>query len=168
MQLVIGYHEIFKKKAETVSEFNAELCNKIDKMFDILYHENGVGLGANMVGLLERIAIVDLQEKEHTPLTLINPVITFTSLETQTFEEASLSFPGISAKITRPEYIELEYDDQNGVKQELSAKGYLSTVIQHEVDYLNGTTFLDYLSPLRKKMLLKKLQKNITKGGIKL
>jgi peptide deformylase len=131
-------------------------------MFATIYLERAVGLGANMVGILKRIAVVDLQENGvRVPYTFINPDITWRSKETQTFEEGSLCFPGITAQITRPRAIKISYIDYNGDNKDLETEGFLSTVIQHEVDYLNGKVFLDYLSKLKRDMLIKKMEKYI-------
>lgn len=131
-------------------------------MFDTLYREQGVGIGANMVGLLKRIIVIDLQQDgKKSPLGMINPVLIQTSQETQVFEEASLSYPGISAKITRPAEITVTYLDTQGGSQSLDASGFLATVIQHEMDYLDGRTYLDHLSSLKRKMLLKKMEKQL-------
>ncbi|ABV75004.1 Polypeptide deformylase [Rickettsia akari str. Hartford] len=115
-----------------------------------------------MVGILKRIAIVELHENnKSSPIVLINPEITYFSEAKQTFIECSLSFPGIEASITRSKVIKVKYLDYDGNKQELDAEGFLATVIQHKIDYLNGKTFLDYLSKLKRDMLLKKMLKHI-------
>lgn len=160
--LVYAPNEIFRKKAEPVKQVDDATRQLIDSMFETIYLANGFGLGANMVGILQRIAIVDLQENDiKNPLTFINPEITWSSDKTQSFEEASLSYPGISAKISRPEAIKIKYQDYNGVAKEMEASGFLATVIQHEVDYLDGKVFLDYLSKLKRDTLIRKMQKHI-------
>ena len=160
LPLRIAPDPIFRQTAAPVEEVTDEIRAHIDDMFETLYLEQGVGLGANMVGLLQPIIVVDLlQGGVHAPLVMVNPVITKTSDDVQTSEEASLSFPGISAKITRPATIEITYLDRDGNEQSREATGFLATVIQHEMDYLDGQTFLDHLSPIKRKMLLKKMQK---------
>jgi peptide deformylase len=124
--------------------------------------ENGRGLGANMVGLLERIVVIHMWERDKLlTYSMVNPEIIEFSKETQVFEEASLSFPGISAKITRPKQIKVKYLDYNGNEQMLEADNFLSTVIQHEIDYLDGKIFLDYLSKIKRDMLINKMKKYI-------
>jgi len=119
-------------------------------------------MGANMIGVLKRIIVIDLQENgTRKPFAFINPEIIWRSEEMQTFQEASLCFPGISANIMRPNAIKVRYLDIDGNPQELEAKGYFATVIQHEIDYLDGKVFLDYLSPLKRNALLKKMQKHM-------
>lgn len=158
LKLTYGPDPIFSLRAETVTSFDHDLQTLTRNMLDILYAEKAVGLGANMVGILQRIIVIDLEEDGH-PLILINPEITQKSKTTQCHREASICFPGISAEITRPRKITLTYEDCTGAKHEMTAKDYLATVIQHEIDYLNGKIFLDYLSPVKRKMLLRKTRK---------
>ena len=115
-----------------------------------------------MVGLLERIVVIHMWERDKLlTYSMVNPEIIEFSKETQVFEEASLSFPGISAKITRPKHIKVKYLDYNGNQQILEADNFLSTVIQHEIDYLDGKIFLDYLSKIKRDMLINKMKKYI-------
>lgn len=160
LPLIYAPNDIFKKKAIPVEVVDDELRGIVDRMIKTLSSEQAVGIGANMVGILKRIAIA--QEKhEGAPLILINPEILWKSKETQTFEEASLCFPGISSEITRPRAIKISYLDYEGTKQETEAEGFLATIIQHEIDYLDGRVFLDYLSKLKRDMLMKKMQKHM-------
>jgi len=162
LSLIHAPDPIFKKKAIEVDKIDDEIRTIIDDMFETLEFEKAVGIGANMVGILKRIAVVDLHENNISkPHAFINPEIIWESDKTQTFEEASICFAGISAKITRPESIKLKYLDYDGEQQELEAEGFLATVIQHEIDYLNGITFLDHLSRTKREMLLKKMLKFI-------
>lgn len=155
-----GPDKIFKQKAAAVVVVDETLVQLVEDMFETLYHENGVGIGANMVGVLKRVIVVDLQEGGvRAPQAFINPKITHRSENMQSFEEASLSFPGISAEISRPEKITISYLDLAGKEQTLSAENYLATVIQHEMDYLDGVIYLDYLSPFKRNRLLKKMKK---------
>ena len=161
LELIIAPHPIFKQKAQLVTKFDVELKHQTECMFDVLYHHQGIGLGANMVGLLKRIVIIDLQkDSQHTPMVFINPEIISASAEQQAFHEASLSFPNIGAEITRPKTINLKYQNLSGVEKNLKAEGWLATVIQHEMDYLDGKTFLDHLAPMKRNTLLRKLKKN--------
>lgn len=160
LPLVIAPDPIFRQISEPVAVVDDETRAQVSAMFDTLYQEQGLGLGANMVGLLKRIIIVDLQENgTKAPLAMINPVVTKASKETQVFEEASLSFPGIGAKIRRPKTIDVTYLDTNGTSKTLEATGFLATVIQHEIDYLDGRTYLDHLTAVKRNMLLKKMGK---------
>lgn len=161
-QLVYAPNPIFKQKASLVDVVDDTIRASLDKMLNTMYIEHGVGIGANMVGLLQQLVVIDLQEDgKKQPLFMVNPTISWASDNMQTFTEASLSFPGISAPITRPAEIEVSYLDYEGKPSSLKATGFLATVIQHEIDYLHGKTYLDYLSHTKRSMLLKKMQKHI-------
>jgi peptide deformylase len=159
LQLIYAPHEIFLQTAKPVKEVNDDIRFVIDNMFSTLRVEKGVGLGANMVGILERIIVVSWEAGD-ARFSMINPEITYRSEETQEHTEASLSFPGIEAKITRPKKIKVSYLDYSGNKQEMEYEGFLATIIQHEIDYLDGKIFLDYLSKIKRDRLLKKMQKH--------
>ena len=160
LNLCIAPNPIFKKKAQNVEVIDNSIRNKLDNMLETMYHENAIGMGANMVGLLDRLVVIDIVPNgKNEPILMINPEITYQSDETQIFDEASICFPGISAKITRARHITVEFLDYDGNKQKIEADGWLSTVIQHEIDYLDGKVFLDYLSNLKRNILLKKMNK---------
>jgi peptide deformylase len=160
LTLIQAPDPIFKQKALAVTLFDDELKHMVEAMFDVLYHHQGVGIGANMVGVLKRIIIIDLHPNGiSTPLVFINPEVEVLSDEVQTFTEASLSFPGISAEITRPKQISLTYQTLTGANKNLKLEGWLATVVQHELDYLNGQTFLDHLSLVKRNNLLRKYKK---------
>lgn len=165
MKLVIGPDPIFKKKAKAVEHIDGRVRVLVHQMYDVLYEEKGIGLGANMVGLLERIVIIDHNPNGQSfPKTYINPVLSNFSEEMQTYSEASLSFPGISAEITRPNAVTVNYLDVNGKAQIERLQGWEATVLQHEVDYLDGKIFLDHLSSTKRAMLLKKYKKQLKSG----
>ncbi len=159
-RITIAPDPIFRKTAEPVVNFDLELEDTINAMFDTAKANGAIGLGANMVGLLERIIIVDWLEGGKS-FAMVNPEIISKSDEMQEFEESSLSYPAISAKVTRPSKITVKYQDKKGNFAEMNAEGFLATIIQHEIDYLNGKVFLDYLSKLKQERLLKKMQKYI-------
>jgi peptide deformylase len=160
--LVYAPNDIFRKKAQNVELVDDSIRSLVDSMFATLYLARGVGLAGNMVGVLKRVAVVDLQENSvRKPLVFINPEITWRSGQKQSFNEGSLSFPGIEAVITRPDAIKIKFLDYEGNAQQMGAEGFLATVIQHEVDYLDGKVFLDYLSKMKSDMLIKKMQKYI-------
>ncbi len=160
LPLVFAPNPVFKKKAAPVTQVDTEVRQLVSDMFETLYTENGVGIGANMVGVLKQVIVIDLQENGHkNPVAMINPEVTWASDEKQMFREASLSFPGINAEITRPKEIDVQYLDTEGTKQSRRADGFFAAVIQHEMDYLQGRTFLDHLSKLKKNTLLRKYAK---------
>ena len=160
LSLIRGYDPIFRKKAAPVLAVDDTVRATVARMFDILYAAGGIGLGANMVGLLQRIAVIDLQPGgRRDPLALINPEITWRSEALQTHSEASLCFPGVSAEVTRPAAIRLNYLDEQGASCEREAEGWLAQVIQHEVDYLDGVLFPDRLSRVKRDMAMRKIRK---------
>lgn len=162
LNLVYGMNKIFKQKAEPINEINDEIREIGMRMAKTMYFEQAVGVGANMVGVLKRIIVVDTRESDEQRLyIMINPEITEFSKEKQVFEEASLCFPGISANIERPKHIKVKYQDLDGKHHEIDANGFLSSVIQHEIDYLNGVTFLDYLSKVKRDTLIRKMDKHL-------
>jgi len=158
--LVWGLKPVFRKKAVKFSKIDDEAREMANKMARTMYYEGGIGMGANMVGLLKSIVVIDLVPNGHNDLIImLNPEITHYSEETQVFEERSLCFPGIRADVTRPKFIKYNYLDYDGNFCEKEAEGFLATVIQHEVDYLNGKIYLDYLSKFKSDTLKKKLEK---------
>lgn len=166
LELVIAPNPIFRKKAEPVAKVDDEVRDAAQQMLDIMYMNRGIGVGANMVGLLKRIVVLDLQlEGKREPMVFINPEIVWKSDATTTREEASLSFPGISAEVTRPDAVRVTYLDLEGVEQSLDCDGWLSTVLQHEMEYLDGRTYLDHLSKMKRDVLLRKMQKYVKQSG---
>lgn len=160
MKLIYGPDPIFTKTCEPVTDIGVEELALCDQLREVLYHENAVGVAAPMIGILKQIIAIDLQEGGiNNLIIMINPCVKEQSEEKQSFVEASICFPGISAEIERPRSITIEYLDKEGLKLTMRADGFLATVIQHEMDYLKGVTFLDYLSPMKRKILLKKMKK---------
>ena len=162
LQIIYAPHPIFSQVAEKVENINQDIRDIIDQMLETLRVEKAVGLAGNMVGILKRIVVIDLHENDvSNPIIMINPEIIYKSEEMQEFEEASLSFPGISADISRPSKIKVKFLDYDAKPQELEAEDFLATVILHEVDYLDGKTYLHYLSKIKRDMLIKKMKKFI-------
>ena len=143
---------------EQVGESEKELMND---MLETMYAANGIGLAAIQIGVPKRIIVMDLSKEENKklPMYFVNPVITKKNNEKTTYEEGCLSVPNQFAEINRPSKCEVEYLDYNGNKQSLEAEGLLATCIQHEIDHLEGILFIDYLSKLKKEMIIKKLSK---------
>ena len=162
LNIVYAPHPIFKEHCAPVAQVDDTVCTLVEDMFETLYHEEALGLSAPMVGIGRRVAVVDVQPDGHKqPLALINPEITWRSDARQTFSEASLSFPYISAEITRPSAIEVQFLDTQGQPQTLRAEGFFATVIQHEMDYFEGRNFLDHLSRMKRDILVKKMLKQL-------
>lgn len=160
LPIIYAPNDIFHQKAAIVKAVNDDIRLLIDKMVKTMYVEQAAGLAANMVSVLKRIAVVDWQEEgKRAPYIFINPEITWRSEIMQIWKESSLSFPAIEVDIARPKAIKMTYLDYQGNKQALEAEGFLATVIQHQVDYLDGKIFLDYISKLKRDMLVKKMIK---------
>ena len=143
---------------ERVGDAERELMND---MLETMYAANGIGLAAVQIGVPKRIIVMDLSKEENKklPMYFVNPVITKKNNEKKTYEEGCLSVPNQFAEIDRPSKCEIEYLDYNGNKQNLQAEGLLATCIQHEIDHLEGILFIDYLSKLKKEIIIKKLSK---------
>ena len=133
----------------------------MDDMLDTMYAANGIGLAAIQIGIPKRIIVMDISKDENKkePLYFVNPVIKNRDILKSTYEEGCLSVPNQFAEIDRPKNCEVEYLDYNGEKKLLKAEGLLATCIQHEMDHLEGILFIDYLSKLKKTMIIKKLSK---------
>ena len=130
-------------------------------MLETMYAAPGIGLAAIQVGIPKRVIVLDIKQKEgqKNPIYLINPEIIEKSKNNSTYEEGCLSVPGQFAEIDRPDKCHVKYLDYYGEKKEIKAEGMLATCIQHEMDHLEGILFIDYLSKLKKTMIIKKLSK---------
>jgi peptide deformylase len=132
----------------------------MDDMLDTMYAAPGIGLAAIQIGVPKRVIVIDIsKEEEKKPFYFINPKIIFKSNNNSTYEEGCLSVPGQFAEINRPDKCKVKYLDYNGKEQILDAEGLLAICIQHEIDHLEGILFIDYLSKLKKNMIVKKLSK---------
>jgi peptide deformylase len=133
----------------------------MDDMLDTMYDAPGIGLAAIQIGIPKRIIVMDIgrDENKKEPRYFVNPIIKNKNEEKAKYEEGCLSVPDQFAEIERPNACEVEYLDYNGKKQLLKADGLLATCIQHEMDHLEGILFIDYLSKLKKSMIIKKLSK---------
>ena len=158
--IIIEPDPILRKKSDRVEAVDDELRKLMDDMLQTMYAAPGIGLAAVQIGILKRLIVIDInKEEKKTPLFLINPEITYKSKKKSSYEEGCLSLPGHYAEIERPAECHLSYIDYSGKKKNLKASGILSTCIQHEIDHLNGVLFVDYLSKLKKNMIIKKLIK---------
>ena len=155
-------NKILRQKSKPVETVGEEERKLMDDMLDTMYQANGIGLAAIQIGIAKRIIVMDISkdEKKKNPMYFVNPKIKNKHSENFTYEEGCLSVPNYFAEIERPKKCEVEYLDYNGQKQMLIAEGLLSTCIQHELDHLEGILFIDYLSKLKKTMIIKKLSKH--------
>ena len=135
----------------------------MDDMLETMYDAPGIGLAANQVNLLNRVLVIDLsrrnEEEEPNPICMANPEIIYESEEPSVLEEGCLSIPGQYAEIERPAIVRVKYLDYDGNEAELEAEGLLSHCVQHEIDHLNGVLFIDYLSSLKRNMMIKRVKK---------
>ena len=137
---------------------DAGLQSLIDDMFETMYEAPGIGLAASQVDVHKRFMVVDVSDDRSQPLVFVNPRIVASSGE-QVYQEGCLSVPGIFADVTRGEAITVEALDRHGQAFAMDADGLLAVCIQHEMDHLQGKLFVDYLSPLKREMVRKKLAK---------
>jgi peptide deformylase len=147
-----------RTQAAPVTVFDAELKQFVADMFETMYEANGVGLAATQVNVHKRVLVADMSEERNQPLALINAQIVG-SEGTQVYQEGCLSFPGIYADVTRALKVTVKAQDAEGKAFTMEAEGPLAVCIQHELDHLAGKVFVDYLSPLKRNLLLKRLEK---------
>ncbi len=161
-KIVIEPDPILREKSKTLETVDDELRTLLDDMLETMYAAPGIGLAAVQVGILKRLIVIDISKdkEKKNPLFLINPEIISKSKETSVYEEGCLSLPGHFAEIERPAECHIKFVDYRGKEKELKASGLLATCIQHEVDHLDGILFIDYLSKLKKDMIIKKLIKH--------
>lgn len=175
-------NSILKKTSEPVANVDDSLRKLMQDMLKTMYSEKGVGLAAVQVGVLKRVIVMDVEysieedecDGDHghghhhhhhheisgqNPMFLVNPEIITCSKEKSVYFEGCLSFPEMRADVTRPEKVKVKYLDYNGNEQILEAEGLLATCVQHEIDHLNGVTFIDHISKLKQEVIIKKLKK---------
>jgi len=154
-------NKILRQVSLPVKSFGKEEQILMDDMLETMYHANGIGLAAIQVGVPKRIIVMDISKnnEKKKPMYFVNPIIKNKNSNYSTYEEGCLSVPDQFAEIDRPSECEVEYLDYNGNKKLLNASGLLATCIQHEIDHLEGILFIDYLSKLKKSMIIKKLSK---------
>jgi len=153
-------NKLLRQVSKPVEKVGKEEQKLMNDMLDTMYDANGIGLAAIQIGIPKRIIVMDIgKEVKKEPRYFVNPVILNKDSIKNTYEEGCLSVPEQFAEIDRPSKCEVEYLDFNGKKQLLKADGLLATCIQHEMDHLEGILFIDYLSRLKKSMIIKKLSK---------
>lgn len=151
-----------KKVCAPVPDLSDDLRRLADDMLETMYDAPGIGLAAPQVGVLSRLIVLDCVKEEGAaprPLAMFNPEILAASDETSTYEEGCLSIPDQYADVTRPAEVEMEWIDRDGNPQREVFTGLWATCVQHEIDHLNGKLFIDYLKPLRRQMITRKMIK---------
>jgi len=154
-------NKILRQISKNVDKVGDEERKLMDDMLETMYDAPGIGLAAIQIGIPKRIIVMDISgnENEKEPMYFVNPIIKNRNKEKAKYEEGCLSVPDQFAEVERPNTCEVEYLDYNGKKKSLKADGLLATCIQHEMDHLEGILFIDYLSKLKKSMIIKKLSK---------
>ncbi|MBM3618790.1 MAG: peptide deformylase, partial [Alphaproteobacteria bacterium] len=159
---------VLKQVAKPVEKVDDEIRTLLDDMLDTMYNAHGIGLAANQVGVLKRVIVVDVAEREGhergQPMKFVNPEIISASPEMSVYQEGCLSLPQQYSDVERPAEVTVRYLDENGKQQELHATGILATCIQHEIDHINGVLFVDHISKLKRDMIIKKLEKAKKRG----
>jgi peptide deformylase len=162
LPILIVPDPVLRKTSRAITPADAKnVADLIPKMFAAMYAAPGIGLAAPQIGSLLRLIVMDIApEKVPQPRVLINPEIIAKSDEKATREEGCLSLPDQYADVTRPAWVKVRYQDEAGARQEIEGEGLLAACLQHEIDHLNGVLFVDYLSPLKRNILLRKLAKD--------
>ncbi|MCC7305848.1 MAG: peptide deformylase [Alphaproteobacteria bacterium] len=154
---------VLKQVAQPVAKVDDRLRAQMDRMLQTMYEAPGIGLAANQVGLLNRVLVMDLASRKEgqapAPVFMANPEIVWKSEEISVMEEGCLSIPQQYADVERPAVVRVKYLDYNNNTAELEASELLSHCVQHEIDHLNGVLFIDYLSSLKRNMILRKVEK---------
>tara|TARA_Y100000590_G_scaffold454103_1_gene600315 strand:- start:631 stop:1155 length:525 start_codon:yes stop_codon:yes gene_type:complete len=155
-------NKILREKSLAVEKVDESIQKLMNDMLETMYAAPGIGLAAIQVGVPKRVIVMDIapKDEQRNPMYFVNPEIINKSENNSTYEEGCLSVPGQFAEIDRPEKCHVKYLDYYGQPKEIKAEGMLATCIQHEMDHLEGILFIDYLSKLKKSMIVKKLTKN--------
>ena len=168
-KILLAPHPKLRQKSESIDRVTEKEINIAKEMEKIMKAAPGVGLAANQIGILKKIVTVHFYDKEKNidkTYSLFNPKINFYSKETVIMEEGCLSLPKQFAEIERPQSIEIQYINEKNEVIEAKKDGYEARVLQHEIDHLSGKLFVDYLSPLKRNFLIKKVTKMKKMGEI--
>jgi len=160
-KILVEPNKLLRQVSQPVEEVDKQIQKIMDDMLETMYSANGIGLAAIQIGVPKNLIVIDLltKEKKKNPMFFVNPKIIKKSSKMSKYEEGCLSIPNLFAEIQRPSECEIEYLDYKGNKRSLKATGLLATCIQHEMDHLKGILFIDYLSKLKRDIILKKLSK---------
>jgi len=158
-----SHHPALHKIASPVTEFDDALAQLIKDMYETMYQANGCGLAAPQIGLAKRLAVIDLSEDKTSPFCIINPEIIERS-GSELMSAGCLSVPGTYSTTPRATYVKVRAQNEKGVFFEIEGTGLLAHCLQHEIDHLVGKLNIDYLSPLKKTISLKKMEKSLKKS----
>jgi peptide deformylase len=149
-----------KKVCDPVGEITSEIRRLAEDMLETMYDAPGIGLAAPQVGVTRRVIVMDcIKEGTPQPMVLINPSVIWASEDVTIYEEGCLSIPEIYNDITRPAEVKVRWTDLDGAGQERQFDGIWATCVQHEIDHLDGKLFIDYLGPLKRQMITRKMEK---------
>lgn len=148
-----------RTQARPVEEVTDEIRTLIDDMFETMYAAPGIGLAATQVNVHQRIVVIDVTDDNSEPLVFINPEVTVLEGPEHEYDEGCLSVPGFYETVSRPQNIRVKALDRDGNSFEMEPEGLLAVCIQHELDHLNGKLFVDHISPLKRKRIRTKLEK---------
>ncbi|MHC1546956.1 peptide deformylase [Phyllobacterium sp. K27] len=159
--LVILPDPLLRQVSKPVASFDADLRKFSTDMLDTMYDAPGIGLAAIQVGAPIQMLVIDLAKEDEpkAPQVYVNPKVLWSSDERNVYEEGCLSIPDYYAEVERPKQVRVSYFDIEGKPQEVEADGLLATCLQHEIDHLNGVLFIDYISRLKREMVVKKFKK---------
>lgn len=152
---------VLRREADEVTSFDADLRSLVRDMFETMYHAEGIGLAAPQIGLSRRVIVVDLRRSDHLDerIAIVNPRVVWASDEREREPEGCLSIPGLEEVVERPASVRVEGFDPAGAPLSLEAEELFARALQHEIDHVDGVLFLDRVTPLKRRILLKKWKK---------
>ncbi|HXX25937.1 MAG TPA: peptide deformylase [Pseudolabrys sp.] len=165
-EIIILPDKRLRLKSDAVEKIDKSVRTLVDDMFETMYEAPGIGLAAVQIGVPQRVVTMDLAKKDEpkAPQVFINPEVTWSSDDKSVAEEGCLSIPDYYEEVERPAAIKVKYLDLDGKTHEIEAAGLLATCLQHEIDHINGVLFIDYISKLKRDMVLKKFKKAAKRG----
>ena len=159
--------EVLRTPAEEVDTFDADLKTLVEDMWETMYHADGIGLAAPQIGISKRLIVVHARRSDdrgdgsdHEPVVLVNPRVVESSAERDKEIEGCLSIPGVDEYVERPTTVRVQAQDTDGAPVEMTASGLLGRALQHEIDHLDGVLFIDRVSPLKRRLLMKRWRKS--------
>ncbi|WP_045837163.1 peptide deformylase [Hyphomicrobium sp. 99] len=158
---------VLRKISDPVERVDDAVVKLMDDMLETMYDAPGIGLAAVQVGILKRVVVIDAAEDDEPPrpIAMANPELVAVGSATRVHEEGCLSIPDVRVEIERPSTVTVRYIDRYGKEQELAADGLLATAIQHELDHLDGQLIIDFLSRLKRDIIIRKFKKQVRTGG---
>lgn len=158
---------VLRKISDPVERVDDAVVKLMDDMLETMYDAPGVGLAAVQVGILKRVVVIDAsgEDEPPMPIAMANPELIAVGSTTRVHEEGCLSIPDVHVEIERPSTVTVRYIDRFGKEQELAADGLLATAIQHEIDHLDGQLIIDFLSRLKRDIIIRKFKKQVRTSG---